>query len=321
MEKYLITGYSGFVGKYFLAYLDSLGKSLEVIGISRSQIELLHYNNIKFKSYQVDLKNAQAVKEIISSTRPNYIIHLASESSVAYSWQNPLESFQNNTNVFLNIVESVRLIALKCRILSIGSSEEYGIVNPQTLPLTETHELNPISPYAVARVSQEMLSKIYSEGYGLDIVITRSFNHIGAGQKENFVVSSFVKQVVERKIKGLNNPIEVGDLSIVRDFLDVKDVVDAYVQLLKFGISGQVYNVCSGIGFSLNEILNKIKTITKTEIVFKINMNRIRPSDNPIIIGNNIKLKKVCNWSPKFSIDESLNSIVDYWECELKKNL
>jgi GDP-4-dehydro-6-deoxy-D-mannose reductase len=311
--KYLITGFNGFVSKFLLDYLSQIGEPIEIIGLSRSQVEPVHYNHLRIRTYQLDLKNNQLVREIVGSTRPNYIIHLASESSVAYSWQNPLESFQNNTNIFLNIVEAVRASGIKCRILSIGSSEEYGIVNTDTLPLVESHELNPISPYAVARVSQEMLSKIYAKGYGLDVILTRSFNHIGPGQKESFVVSSFAKQIAERKINKILKPIEVGNVSIVRDFLDVRDVVKAYIYLLHKGIKGEVYNICSGIGYKLEEILIKLLRLANEDISYKIKPELVRPSDNPIIIGSNEKIRTLTDWKPEISIDNSLKDILDYW--------
>jgi GDP-4-dehydro-6-deoxy-D-mannose reductase len=317
VKKYLITGFSGFVSKHLLEYLSFSGEPCEIIGISRSQSEPIHYDHLQIRTYQIDLKNTQLVREIIGSVKPDYIIHLASESSVAYSWQNPLESFQNNTNIFLNILESVRVSHLKCRILSVGSSEEYGIVDPSTLPLTEKHPFNPISPYAVARVSQEMLSKIYVNGFGLDIVITRSFNHIGPGQNANFVVSSFVKQIVQRKVNNISDPMEVGNVNIVRDFLDVRDVVKAYMCLLKMGVSGEVYNVCTGLGYSLEDIITRILKITNANISYFVKSELIRPSDNPIIVGSNLKLKNLGDWKPLISIDESLTDIVKYWEQNL----
>lgn len=318
-KKYLITGFSGFVSKHFLEYLSSKGETCEIIGICRSHAEVVNYPNLEIKTYQIDLKDSQLIHEIISSVRPDYILHFAAESSVAYSWKYPLQSFQNNTNIFLNIVESVRASKIKCRILSVGSSEEYGIVDSKTLPLNESQELNPISPYAVARVSQEMLSKIYTKGYGLDIIITRSFNHIGVGQKANFVVSSFAKQVVE-SIAGVKKEIEVGDLEIIRDFLDVRDVVKAYAQLLKYGGSGEIYNVCSGIGYSLAEILRKIIKISGSQVTYTVNQDLIRPSDNPIIVGSNLKLHKDCHWAPKISIDQSIADIINYWVINLNES-
>ncbi|UEG50563.1 GDP-mannose 4,6-dehydratase [Ferruginibacter lapsinanis] len=313
MSKILITGFSGFVSQHLLKYLSETNKEYEIIGISRTQAAPVNFTNLHIKSYQADLKDAQITKQIINETKPDYLIHLASDSSVAYSWQNPVDSFQNNTNIFLNLVESVRQTGFKCRILSVGSSEEYGIVNMDDVPLSEEAPLNPISPYAVARVSQEMLSKVYASGYGLDIIRTRSFNHIGPGQKDNFVVSSFAKQIVENK-KGNKKGFEVGNIDIIRDFLDVRDVVKAYMDILEKGERGDVYNICSGVGYSLKQILEKMMKIEKVDFGYQVNPRLVRPSDNPIIIGNNKKIQDVCNWKPLINIDESLMDIINYWK-------
>lgn len=313
MKKILITGFSGFVSQHLLKHLSETGKEYEIIGISRTAPPAVNFKNLAIRSYLADLKDAQITKEIINETKPDYLIHLASDSSVAYSWQSPVDSFQNNTNIFLNLVESVRLANFKCRILSVGSSEEYGIVKEENIPLTEEALLNPISPYAVARVSQEMLSKIYASGYGLDIIRTRSFNHIGPGQKDNFVVSSFAKQIVENK-KGHKTGFEVGNIDIVRDFLDVRDVVKAYMDILEKGEKGDVYNICSGVGYSLKQVLEKMMQIEKVDFSYTVNPTLVRPSDNPIIIGDNKKIREVCNWLPKISIDDSLTDIINYWK-------
>ncbi|HWK05472.1 MAG TPA: GDP-mannose 4,6-dehydratase [Puia sp.] len=320
MEKYLVTGFSGFVSGHLLEYLSQLGRPVEVIGLSRHERMSYSYKNLKITTYQIDLMDASRTNEIINIVRPDYIIHLASDSSVAYSWQQPVQSFQNNTNIFLNLIESVRVARLKCRILSIGSSEEYGIVDPETVPLTEKHSLNPISPYAVARVSQELLSKIYAQGYGMDIIITRSFNHIGPGQKDSFVISSFARQIV-RMENGSQSELEVGNIDIVRDFLDVRDVVRAYVELLEKGRNGEIYNICSGTGYTLKSILDKMMSIAEINLKYHINTDLIRPSDNPIIIGSNEKIMSECNWAPEIPIEKSLNDIMNYWRKEIEKQV
>lgn len=313
MKKILITGFSGFVSNHFLNFISNLNESFEVVGISRGSVEETTLPNLSIKTYQGDLKNTQFIKEIVSSARPDYILHLASDSSVAYSWDNPLESFQNNTNIFLNLVEAVRNSKIKCRILSVGSSEQYGIVAEKFLPLTEESILNPISPYAVARVSQEMLGKIYSKGYGLDIILTRSFNHIGTAQTDKFVVASFVKQIVQRKKENLSIPLNVGNVDIVRDFLDVRDVVKAYWELLLNGESGEIYNICSGKGISLKQIIEKVLHLVDVDFSYKINQDLVRPSDNPIIIGSHSKITNKIGWQPTISIDTSLQDIINYW--------
>ncbi|RZK26302.1 MAG: NAD-dependent epimerase/dehydratase family protein [Flavobacterium sp.] len=216
----------------------------------------------------------------------------------------------------LNLVESIRILNLKCKVLSVGSSEEYGVVNSDDLPLTEESYLNPVSPYAVARVSQELLSKVYVKGYGLDIVMTRSFNHIGPTQKDNFVISSFAKQIVLYK-RGMIDNIEVGNLDIIRDFLDVRDVVKAYTALMDGGIKGEIYNICSNHGYSLKEIVSRMMSIANVEPNYIVNPKLVRPVDNPVIIGSNDKIKSHCGWQPVIPFEKTLEDIISYWSAQL----
>jgi GDP-4-dehydro-6-deoxy-D-mannose reductase len=190
------------------------------------------------------------------------------------------------------------------------------------IPIKETTKLNPISPYAIARVSQEMLSQCYVETYHLDIILTRSFNHIGTRQKDIFVIPSFVKQVLE-SIK--NNQIDIilktGDLSVIRDFLDVRDVTRAYYLLLEEGISGELYNICSGIGHTLSDIVNIIGTLLNVNIQTKVDTGKLRPNDNKIIIGDNTKIFQAAGWRPTISLEDSLKDIIAYWRKELSSEL
>lgn len=315
MEKYLITGFSGFVSYHFLFYLNSFNKSYLVMGIDINppEFNIYQFSNLQCSFTKIDLLDKSQVDNIIYQFQPNYILHLASYSSVAFSWKHPITSFSNNTNIFLNLLEQVRSLDLNCRILSIGSSEEYGNVGEADLPLTEESELKPLSPYAVARVSQEMLSKIYVDGYKQDIVLTRSFNHIGPGQKDIFVISSFARQLTEIKKYNKEPLITTGDLSIVRDFLDVRDVVKAYYILFKKGVSGQVYNICSGEGVTLENIIKTMCKILSIEVKTQQNPALVRPNDNKIIIGSNAKIEQTTGWQPTYTLEESLKDILEYW--------
>jgi GDP-4-dehydro-6-deoxy-D-mannose reductase len=264
---------------------------------------------------KVDLLDQERIENIIFNFQPDYIIHLASYSSVAFSWREPILSFQNNMNIYLNLLESVRKLNLPARILSIGSSEEYGNVEEKLLPLTETHMPGPLNPYAVARVSQEMISKVYVDGYGLDIVMTRSFNHIGPYQRDIFVVSSFAKQLAEIKKNGNGaSELVAGDTSIVRDFTDVRDVVVAYDLLLKKGKSGDIYNVCSGRGTSLKDIINTMAKILDLHIHTRVNEKLVRPSDSKVIIGSSEKIKREVGWHNAIPLEKSLRDMIDYWQ-------
>jgi len=318
MKKYLITGISGFVAYHFLTYLNSISENCEILGIDINlPCDIKNYSFPCFKLHfaKINLLDYRALENELVSFCPTHILHLASFSSVAKSWHDPINAFVNNTNAFLNLVEIVRKNNMKCRFLSIGSSEEYGHVPPEYIPINETVSLNPVSPYAIARVSQELLSQSYATSYGIDIILTRSFNHIGPRQKDIFVISSFVKQIVEKKSDHVTKAkLHTGDISIVRDFLDVRDVVKAYHLLFEKGIPGEKYNVCSGIGYSLREIIDILSDLLDVQIDIEIDKDKIRPDDNKIIIGDNSKLIKLTGWKPLISINRSLNDIITYWE-------
>lgn len=316
MEKYLITGFSGFVSEHFLNYLNNQEVAVVVLGIdiNHHEFDIHSFEYIRCSFEQADLLNKDVLDNIIFQFQPNYIMHLASYSSVAFSWKKPVVSFSNNTNIFLNLLEKVREMNLDCRILSIGSSEEYGNVQEAEMPLREEHSLNPISPYAVARVSQELLSKVYAHGFGMDIIMTRSFNHIGPGQHDLFVISSFAKQLVEASQKQNKGELVTGDTSVIRDFVDVRDVVRAYHSLLKNGKKGEVYNICGGVGTSLKEVICKMADILNIEITTRVDPKLIRPNDNRIIIGSSEKIYQDVGWQKRIPLEQSLKDIINYWE-------
>jgi len=318
--KLLITGFSGFVSAHFLELLNRIEPGSEILGIDKNvpDFNFSSYPNLKIQFRSVDLLDRNSLEQILVPFRAEYILHLASISSVAKSWQTPIDSFVNNTNIFLNLVELIRIRNISCRLLSIGSSEEFGQVYEKELPLTEEHPLRPLSPYAVARVSQEMLSKVYADGFLQDIIITRSFNHIGPGQRDIFVISSFAKQLVllSRGEKEVNK-IVAGNLSIIRDFIDVRDVVKAYYLLFKEGRKGEIYNICSGHGVILEDIIYKMSELLGMKIQIEVDPQLIRPNDNKKIIGSYQKIKNELGWTPEISIEKSLSDVIQYWQTKL----
>jgi GDP-4-dehydro-6-deoxy-D-mannose reductase len=319
MKKYFITGISGFVAGHFLDFLDSCGRSdITVLGVDTiiaKDIKNRLYKNITVQLEVLDLLDYQSTENLLVKFSPVYIVHLASFSSVSKSWDEPLASFMNNTNIFLNICEVIRKNNIKCRLLSIGSSEEYGNVPDHCIPIKESMPLNPLSPYAVARVSQEMLSQCYVSSYKLDIILTRSFNHIGSGQRDIFVIPSFVKQILTGIKDGLPEiTLYTGDISIVRDFLDVRDVVRAYQLLLEKGVTGELYNVCTGSGYSLAEIIDMLAKLLQIGITTKTDSSKIRPNDNKLIIGDNAKITGHTGWHPDIPLMKSLQDLIFYWK-------
>jgi GDP-4-dehydro-6-deoxy-D-mannose reductase len=312
VKKYLITGCAGFVGRHFLNYLNGLNEPISVLGLDRNVVAYSPglFGNMECAFRKADLLQSHEWEPLIDEFRPDYIVHLASFSSVAFSWVNPIDSFSNNTNVFLNLLERVRKVNPACRILSVGSSEEYGVCGPEQLPLKEDSPLNPVSPYAVARVSQELLSQVYVNGFGCDIVMTRSFNHIGPGQLDSFVISSFARQLVAIQQEGAEPIMVTGNTAIVRDFVDVRDVVRAYDGLLRHGRSGHIYNICSGSGVSLKSVIDQMAHILGVTVTQKVNPGLVRPNDNPMIVGSFAKINAAIGWAPQISLEQSLRDIL-----------
>jgi len=318
MKSILITGISGFVGGHFTQYLVNEQPDYVIHGVSRTKPawDFIHLPDWVMGAgafHPCDLLDSSKINTIIGEIQPDYILHLASFSSVAQSWKEPLASFLNNTNAFLTIVEAVRIQGLNTRILSIGSSEEYGIVKENDLPLTEKNRLAPANPYAVARVSEEYLAQIYNKGYNLNICCSRSFNHIGQGQSDQFVVSSIAKQFAEIANHHKKPIIKIGAGSIIRDFVDIEDVIRAYMAILKKGVAGEVYNVCSGRGYSIFDIVKSLSELTHISVAVEQHHDLLRPIDNPVLIGSYEKLTNGTGWKPVCSMEKSLEKIYTYW--------
>ncbi len=314
MKKYLITGFSGFVSRHFLDLLYDKREDCEVLGVDVNppSLDITKYSDrfpIEFK--QVNLLEKEEFQKIVKDFLPDFVLHLAAFSSVSYSWQHPTECVLNNTNIFLNVAEAVRAINKPCRILSVGSSEEYGNVDKSMLPLKEDMELRPVSPYAAARVSQELLSRVYVDGYGMDIVLTRSFNHFGPYQDDRFVIPSFLKRIKAiADSKEETGVIETGDTTIVRDFVDVRDVVKAYHMLLWEGTPGEIYNICSGQGIALSKLIEIMADIVGVSVEGRVNPDFVRPDDNRVVIGSYEKINKHVGWSPAIPLEKTIRDML-----------
>ncbi len=298
----------------FVAYLSTLDESFEVFGIDMVRpafADRISAKNIAFRQEIMDLMDAAKLRRVVTSFHPDYVLHLAAFSSVAYSWKHPEETFLNNSTIFMNLISAVRELNEPCRILSVGSSEEYGHVPEDALPLSETYPLQPNSPYAVARVTQERLSDMYVREFGMDIVMTRSFNHIGPGQDKRFVVPSFVDRMKRIGESGADSgEIETGNIEIIRDFVDVRDVVKAYYRLLEAGKKGEVYNVCSGKGIRLSDLIEIIAGILEVQITTRVNPEYVRPNDIAKIIGDPNKIYRELGWKAEINCEQTLRDLV-----------
>ncbi|CAN5368091.1 GDP-mannose 4,6-dehydratase [soil metagenome] len=303
--RYLVTGCFGFVGAYLVEAIHRADPAAEIIAVDRVPAPASF--PAVTRSAVLDLLDLDATAAVIAREQPDRLVHLASLSSVGLSWHEPITSFTNNTNIFLNVLECVRRHSPRTRVLSIGSSEQYGLVTEADLPLRETQPQRPLSPYAVARVAQEHLGEVYVRGYGLDIVQTRSFNHVGAGQSAQFVISALAKQFAE------GSKIRVGTTSVVRDFLDVRDVVAAYLALLDRGVRGEVYNICSGRGVSIAQVIDMLAEVAQITPQIEIDPALVRPVENAIVVGDHSKITAAVGWQPAISLESALRSVYDSW--------
>lgn len=302
----LITGVNGFVGHYLSRYL--LEKGYEVYGtVIEDDIKM---DNIKI--LKMNLLNKQEVNETIEKINPEQIYHLAGQSAVGLSWNNPTLTMSVNINGTINLLDAVRSNNLNTKILIIGSSDEYGIIKPEECPINEEHKLNPNSPYAISKMAQEEISKLYIKSYQMKIIMVRAFNHIGPMQSKNFVVSDFASRIAEIE-KGADPIIRVGNLEAYRDFTDVRDIVSGYELLMNNGKVGEIYNIGSGKPYKIQQILDVLLSLSKKDIKVELDKNKLRPSDVPIIQCDNSKIKSHINWSPKYNLRDTLKDTLDYW--------
>lgn len=311
--KALIIGAGGFVGPYLI---DAIHENLhsEVVATK------LPHEEVKSDGARVenlDILDAEAVEKFFKEERPDYIFHLAAQSSVALSWKRPDLTVNINIKGALNILDAVRKLDYSPRILIIGSGEEYGYIEDGNVPISEDSNLHPGNIYAVTKACQNMMATIYANAYDLKIVMVRAFNHVGPKQLPAFVVSDFCKQVVSVE-KGLQEPVmKVGNLTARRDFTDVRDVVRAYTLLIQFGRSGETYNVGSGHAITIESILHKIISQSDAEIRIEIDPEKLRPVDVPIIEADIKKLYDATGWAPEIPLEKTINDTLEYWRNEL----
>jgi GDP-4-dehydro-6-deoxy-D-mannose reductase len=315
MKKTLITGASGFVGSHLIDYLAQ-DEDQQLYGtylLDKSLKSLEEYKD-KIQFVKVDLRNESEIFDLIKKIQPDNIYHLAAFPSAADSFTSPNETVINNISCQINLFEAIRKNDLKnARILIVSSAEVYGNISKDDLPIDEKVSFNPANPYAVSKLTQDFLGKQYFLSYGLKTIIARPFNHIGPRQSPNFVVASFAQKITEME-KGKREPIlPVGNLDVKRDFTDVRDVVRAYSLLMEKGISGEAYNVGSGVSYKISDILEKLLSLTKTKITIKVDQSLIRPIDVPDLICNSTKLNKLTGWTPEIPLDKTLEDTLDYW--------
>ena len=313
--KILITGVTGFVGSHLAEYCLSLDQQVEVIGTCRwrSRRENIEHFEDAINLYECDLRDASSVKTLLADIQPERIFHLAAQSYVPSSWNSPGETITTNVIGQLNIFEAMRETNSTASIQIAGSSEEYGLVHPEEVPITEENPLRPLSPYAVSKVAQDMLAYQYFQSYGLKVVRTRAFNHTGPRRGDVFVTSNFAKQIAEIEAGQRPPVIHVGDLNPKRDFTDVRDIVRAYWLSLEHCSLGEVYNVASGKAYRIKEVLKILLDNSGQDIEVVEAPERLRPSDVPLLLGDNSRFCKATGWVPEIPFEQTAKDLLDYW--------
>lgn len=307
--KALVIGATGFVGPYLAQAIKDI-LFCEVV-ITKLSNDITRISGVR--EVFLNILNQEQIESILSIEQPDFIFHLASQSSVALSWKDPKNTVDVNVIGALNLLNSIRKLNYNPKVLIVGSGEEYGYVKESDVPIKENTSLNPGNVYAVTKVCQNMMATIYARAYGLHLVMTRSFNHIGPGQSPQFVVADFCNQVVNIE-RGLQPPvIRVGNLLAKRDFTDVRDVVKAYCRLILYGKSGETYNVGSGHAIAVQDILDIILSQSTAEIKVEIDPQKLRPLDIPIIEANISKIFRDTGWRKEIPLERTISETLNYW--------
>jgi len=318
--RLLITGITGFVGSHLAEW--ALSRGADVTGSIRWRSNTQHIDHLRNRLtlVQADLRDLSSVRDLLDRSRPDYIVHLAAQSFVGASWSTPSETLVTNALSQMHLFEAMRQLGLTTRFLVIGSSDEYGLVYPDELPITENNPFRPLSPYAVSKVTQDLMGFQYHKSYGLDVVRARAFHHTGPRRGDAFATSNFARQIAEIEAGRRAPVVEVGDLKPRRDFSDVRDIVRGYWQLLERGAAGEAYNLCSGADWSIERMLNfLISRSTVVGIEVRVDPARFRPSDVPVLRGSAEKAERATGWRPEIPFEQTLSDVLDYWRQQIRR--
>ena len=314
MRKVLITGIAGFAGSHLA---ERLLPASEVWGL-HIDANLSNLAGMKgLRLIECDMTDYGKLCEVIERLKPHAVYHLAGQSLPAFSFGHPGETLKTNIFSTLNLFEAITCCSPETVVLNIGSADEYGDVDKGCLPVNEKTELRPINPYAVSKVTQDLLAFQYWKSKGLKAVRARPFNHIGPRQSESFVTAEFAKRIAEIEAgKIAEKTLLIGNPDAAKDFSDVRDVVAAYELLVEKGKPGEVYNICCGHAYSIGELAGKLISLSTEKIEIVRDPSKKRPTDTLAIYGDNSRMRAL-GWAPRRTIEETLAALLDYWRARV----
>jgi GDP-4-dehydro-6-deoxy-D-mannose reductase len=311
----LITGITGFAGSHLAEHLLAEHPDVEVYGTYRwrSRMDNVEHLRDQIHLVETDLRDFSSVLAALERTRPDYVFHLAAQSFVPASWTAPNETLTTNITGQTNLFEAIRALRLDPVVQIACSSEQYGLVLPHETPIKETNPLRPLSSYAVSKVAQDLLGYQYFQSYGLKVIRTRGFNHTGPRRGQVFVTSNFASQVAAIEL-GMQEPvIRVGNLEAIRDFTDVRDMVRAYWLAVTRAKPGEVYNIATGQGIHIREMLDQLLALSTAKVTVEVDPERLRPSDVEILIGDSSKFRADTGWEPRIPFAQTLSDLLAFW--------
>lgn len=312
--RVFITGITGPVGSFLADYLLTM-PGLEIHAFKRWRSDprpIAHlYNQVTI--YEGDIEDPFSIDKAIKSAKPERVYHLAAQSYPSESWDAPIATMRANVEGTLNLLEALRRHAPAARIHIAGTSAEYGAVAPDQVPIREDHPLRPLSPYGVSKVAAELSGLQYYASYGMHVIVTRSFNHVGPRQGDRCSIQTFCRQMALIETGRQEPVLRVGNLSPQRDFTHMHDVARALWLLLEYAPPGEVYNLCSGRAARIGDIVELVRARGRVPIEIAVDPARLRPVDEPILIGDNRKLCAVTGWTPTIDMTRIVDEVLEYW--------
>ena len=312
--KVLITGITGMVGSHLTDYIVENHPDVEIFGLVRwrSPLDNIRGSLDNITLIQGELRDLSSMIKVIDEVRPDRIFHLGAQSFVPTSYHSPGDTFAVNINGSVNLLDAVRNIGLDPMIHMCSSAEVYGQVDETMIPITESTPFNPASPYAVSKVGQDLLGRQYHITYGMKIIRTRMFTHSGPRRGDFFAESSFAKQIAEIELGVITNPVKVGNLESIRTYADVRDAVRAYWALLEHCTPGDVYNIGGERTLSIGEMFDILKSLAKLPIEHAVDPELLRPADVTLQIPESTKFLKQAGWKPVYSLEQTLEDLLNY---------